>query len=128
MPIAHAAESFVELSSVTEDDFFTELPVVLHATRLQQSIVETPASMTVIDRQMIEASSATTIPELLRYVPGFQLTYRHIDHILIIFIEGWEFFLVIIIKQIKCSQGCSYTCVFLIISLQSNLPDLWYVL
>ncbi|OOY70309.1 hypothetical protein BOW16_04680 [Solemya velum gill symbiont] len=82
LPVVHAAESFAELSSVTEDDFFTELPVVLHATRLQQSIDETPVSMTVIDRQMIEASSATTIPELLRYVPGFQLSYRSGDEAL----------------------------------------------
>ncbi len=75
MPAVKATEDL----KLTEDAFFSELPVVLHATRLKQSIDETPASMTVIDRRMIEASSATTIAELLRYVPGFQLSYRSGD-------------------------------------------------
>lgn len=71
-PIASAiGEEFA-----TEEDFFSKLPVVLHATRLRQAIDATPASVTLMDRAMIEASSATTIPELLRYVPGFQLTMK----------------------------------------------------
>lgn len=79
IPVVHATELFAEASQVTEEAFFADFPVVLHATRLKQSIDETPASMTVIDRQMIDASSATTIAELLRYVPGFQLSYRSGD-------------------------------------------------
>jgi iron complex outermembrane receptor protein len=59
-----------------EELYFAELPVVLHATRLHQAIDEAPVSVTVMDRAMIVASSATTIPELLRYVPGFQLTMK----------------------------------------------------
>lgn len=61
----------------TEGDFYTELPVVLHAARLRQSVNAAPAAVTVIDREMIDASTATTIPELLRYVPGFQLSYKN---------------------------------------------------
>lgn len=59
-----------------EELYFTELPVVLHATRLNQTVEETPASMTIIDREMIEASSATTIQELLRFVPGYQVSHK----------------------------------------------------
>lgn len=53
-----------------EDDLFFEMPVVLSASRLDQPISETPMAVTSIDRQMIEASGARTIPEVLRLVPG----------------------------------------------------------
>ncbi|OOZ35940.1 TonB-dependent receptor plug domain-containing protein, partial [Solemya elarraichensis gill symbiont] len=61
--------------SETEEEFFAEYQVVLNATRLRQPVESAPAAITVIDREMIEASSATTIPELLRYIPGFQVSY-----------------------------------------------------
>lgn len=50
-------------------------PTVLSATRLQQSLFETPAAVTVIDRQMIEQSGMREIPELLRLVPGMVVGY-----------------------------------------------------
>lgn len=56
---------------VTEIDLFADVPVIKTGTRLQQPIMEVPASVTVIDRQMIAASGATQIPHLLRLVPGF---------------------------------------------------------
>ncbi|MFT0211030.1 TonB-dependent receptor [Pseudomonas sp. F1_0610] len=46
---------------------------VLTATRLQQSPTEVPGSLTVLDRELIKASSARTIPEMLRLVPGMQV-------------------------------------------------------
>lgn len=49
---------------------------VLSATRLSQSLFETPASITVIDRQMIEQSGVREIPELLRLVPGMVVGYE----------------------------------------------------
>ncbi len=58
-----------------EDYFFSDLPVVLSATRLAQPLSETPAALTVIDREMIRASGALTIPDLLRLVPGFQVGF-----------------------------------------------------
>ena len=64
-----------DLPVLGEDEFFTPLPSVLTAARLVQPINEAPVAMTVIDRGMIEASSATGIPELLRLAPGFQSTY-----------------------------------------------------
>ncbi|MCC2638103.1 MAG: TonB-dependent receptor plug [Moraxellaceae bacterium] len=50
-------------------------PTVLSATRLQQSLFEAPAAVTVIDRQMIEQSGMREIPELLRLVPGMVVGY-----------------------------------------------------
>jgi iron complex outermembrane receptor protein len=57
-------------SQATEDDLFFEMPVVLSASRLEQPISETPMAVTSIDREIIEASGARTIPEILRLVPG----------------------------------------------------------
>jgi len=54
----------------SERDYLADLPVVLSATRLSQPLSDTPVAMTVIDRAMIEASGARTIPDLLRLVPG----------------------------------------------------------
>ena len=62
-------------ASVSEDFFFADMPVVLSVTRLQQPLWSTPASVTIIDRQMIRASGATNIPDLLRFVPGFQVAF-----------------------------------------------------
>ncbi|OOZ37382.1 TonB-dependent receptor plug domain-containing protein [Solemya velesiana gill symbiont] len=59
--------------NLSEDLFFGEIPVVLTATRIRQPIENLPASITVIDRDMINASGASTIPDLLRLVPGFQI-------------------------------------------------------
>ena len=60
---------------LSEDDFLAELPVVLSATRLSQPLTDAPVAMTVIDRETILASGATTIPDVLRLVPGFQVGY-----------------------------------------------------
>lgn len=53
-----------------------ELPMVLSATRLKQSLFDAPAAVTVIDRQMIEQSGVREIPELLRLVPGMVVGYE----------------------------------------------------
>lgn len=47
-----------------------EVPVVIAATRLQQSLLDAPASVTVIDRALIRASGARELPDILRLVPG----------------------------------------------------------
>ena len=47
-----------------------ELPMVLTPARLQQPQAEVPASVTVIDRELIEASGAREIYQLLQLVPG----------------------------------------------------------
>ena len=58
-----------------EDGLFGDMPVVLSATRLRQSVHDAPISITVIDRELIEASGFTEIPDLMRLVPGFVVDY-----------------------------------------------------
>ncbi|THG84474.1 TonB-dependent receptor [Pseudomonas sp. A-1] len=59
-------------AAAAEDLFVgaADLPEVLTATRLQQSPAEVPGSVTVLDRELIRASGARELPELLRLVPG----------------------------------------------------------
>ncbi|HQV80726.1 MAG TPA: TonB-dependent receptor plug domain-containing protein, partial [Agitococcus sp.] len=59
-----------------------EMPVVLSVTRLKQAVADAPASITIIDRQMISQSGAREIPDLLRLVPGMVVGYEN----------GWDAF------------------------------------
>jgi len=52
-------------------DFFDEAPLILTASRMSKPLFESPASVSVIDRQMIESSGARNIADLFRLVPGF---------------------------------------------------------
>ncbi len=61
---------------LTEEVFFAPMPIVLTGARLAQPLSEAPIAMTVIDRDLIEASSATDVVELLRLVPGFQVARK----------------------------------------------------
>lgn len=56
-----------------EDPFFDEIPIVLTASRLEQSALDAPAAVTVIDREMIVSSGFTEIHDLMRLVPGFMV-------------------------------------------------------
>jgi len=58
-----------------ESIFFTEMPTVVSATRIHQSRLEVPVSVTIIDRAMIEASGFNEVVDLLRLVPGFQVAH-----------------------------------------------------
>ncbi|QHF52208.1 TonB-dependent receptor [Pseudomonas sp. S49] len=61
---------------VLADDLFMDneaLPQVLTATRLKQTPAEVPGSMTVLDSELINASGARDISELLRLVPGMMV-------------------------------------------------------
>ena len=60
------------------DELFVDsqaLPQVVTATRLKQSPAAVPGSMTVLDAELIKASGARDIPELLRLVPGMMIGY-----------------------------------------------------
>ena len=57
------------------DWFEGGIPLVLSATRLKQPINESPVSVSIIDKAMIERIGAQSIPELLRYIPGMQVGY-----------------------------------------------------
>ena len=65
-----------EPSLLSEQEFLAELPVVITASRLAQPQAEAPAAVTVIDRQMIEASGARNLSEVFRLVPGFQVGFE----------------------------------------------------
>ncbi len=70
-----AAQSDVD--QISEHYFFDEVPVVLSATRLSQPLGDIPAAITIIDKEMIRASGAMEIPDLLRLVPGFHVARHH---------------------------------------------------
>jgi len=53
--------------------FLGEVPTVLSANRLATPQLEAPAAITVIDKQLIEASGAKEIADLFRLVPGMQV-------------------------------------------------------
>lgn len=57
-----------------EGIYFSDLPVVASVSRLPQALSEAPGAVTVIDREMIRASGARNLADLLRLVPGFQVT------------------------------------------------------
>lgn len=62
--------------AATEQDIYGNLPVVLSLTRLAQPASRLPGTVTVIDREMIDATGARNIPDLLRLVPGFMVGYK----------------------------------------------------
>ena len=56
----------------TEEDIMGELPTVASASRMTQSISRAPASISIIDKEMIDASGAVNWVDVFRLVPGFQ--------------------------------------------------------
>ncbi|HEY9035978.1 MAG TPA: TonB-dependent receptor [Pseudomonadales bacterium] len=52
------------------------IPEIITATRLRQSQADTPASMTVIDRNFIASSGIRNLPEIFRFVPGMSVASR----------------------------------------------------
>lgn len=56
---------------LSEAEYFSDLPVVLSASRLSQPVNRAPAAVTVITRDMIEASGFRHLVDVLRLVPGF---------------------------------------------------------
>jgi len=49
---------------------FSEIPVVLSPNTLEQSPSKSPLTISIIDKKMIEASGARTVPDALRLIPG----------------------------------------------------------
>jgi iron complex outermembrane receptor protein len=75
-PRSSLALALIVSSPVLADDLFLDsqsLPQVLTATRLKQSPAAVPGSMTVLDSELINASGARDISELLRLVPGMMV-------------------------------------------------------
>ncbi len=63
-----------ELKSVSEKDFLGDMPIVLSVSRLPQRLDETPGSVTILDRRTIRMTGARDVADLLRLVPGFQVS------------------------------------------------------
>lgn len=61
--------------ALSEADFLADLPVVLTVSKMAQPLQDSPASVTIIDQDMIRASGYHDIPDLLRLVPGFSVAY-----------------------------------------------------
>ena len=59
----------ISAASATEDAF-SDMPVVLSDNQLEQSPSRSPVTISSIDRDLIEASGARTIPDALRLIPG----------------------------------------------------------
>lgn len=57
-----------------EELYFSELPIVASVSRLPQRVADAPGAVTVIDRSLIRASGARNFVDLMRLVPGFQVT------------------------------------------------------
>lgn len=62
-----------------EELFFSTLPMVATVSRLPQQLAEAPGSVTVIDRELIRQSGARSVSDLLRLVPGFNVTPMNTD-------------------------------------------------
>lgn len=62
---------------LTEEDYLAAVPVVVTASRLSQPLSEAPSAVTVIDRQMIQASGARNLSEIFRLVPGFLVSFEN---------------------------------------------------
>lgn len=62
-----------------EEVYFADLPVVLSVSRLAQPLAEAPGAVTVIDQELIRASGARQLSDVMRLVPGMQVTPRSRD-------------------------------------------------
>lgn len=63
-----------EFNDVTLNEFDEfSVPVVLTATRIQQHQSDVPASVTILDADLIKRIGAKNLPDILRYVPGMMI-------------------------------------------------------
>ncbi|HUW38718.1 MAG TPA: TonB-dependent receptor [Rhodocyclaceae bacterium] len=58
----------------SEKDYLAEMPIVLSVSRLPQPLDETPGAVTVLDRDTIRRSGARDVTDLMRLVPGFEVS------------------------------------------------------
>ena len=56
-----------------ESDLFIDLPTIKSASRLKQNPHTSPTSVSIINQQMIKASGAQTLTDILALAPGFQV-------------------------------------------------------
>jgi len=59
-------------AAVSEADVLGDIPMVNIVSRFEQPLSRTPASVTILDRALLDASGAQTWADIFRLVPGFQ--------------------------------------------------------
>ncbi len=69
---AGPVSGFGEFEDLPEFDEYS-VPVVLTATRIQQHQADVPASVTILDAELIKQLGVKSLSELLRYVPGMMV-------------------------------------------------------
>ncbi|MEZ5549184.1 MAG: hypothetical protein R3E74_15600 [Pseudomonadales bacterium] len=77
---ANAHKAKPNTINIDQADYLSEIPIVNSATRLNQPIIDVPASISIIDRELIEASGTTEISQLLNLHQGiYPITYQAIN-------------------------------------------------
>lgn len=74
-----AASASLHAENGDENIYFSDLPVVASVSRLPQQLSDAPASVTVLDRELIKATGARDLNEVFRLVPGFQTYPNNTD-------------------------------------------------
>lgn len=69
--ILTATEIGAQDTDSSASDFFDDSPLILTASRMSKPLIESPASVSVISRQMIKSSGARELADIFRLVPGF---------------------------------------------------------
>lgn len=79
LALFNAIPAFADMTQAMDydagSDFFGEAPVVLTVSRMHKPLEESPASVSIIDRQMIRDSGARQIADIFRMAPGFIVGY-----------------------------------------------------
>ncbi|MBI1173871.1 MAG: TonB-dependent receptor plug domain-containing protein [Sideroxydans sp.] len=65
-----------EFKLPSESAYLQDLPIVLSASRMVQPLSDSPNAVTIIDRNMIEASGFRKVQDLLMMVPGMYVGYQ----------------------------------------------------
>src|SRR5918992_550720 len=76
MPPLTPAHPAMHPSASRELLLFMEVPTVVTPVRRPQPLTQAPAAVTVITAEEIRQSGATSLPELLRFVPGLDVFQR----------------------------------------------------
>ena len=58
-------------TSISENDYIGDVPMVLSASRLLQPLADAPSAVTIITRETIHDSGVVDLPDIFRLVPGF---------------------------------------------------------
>lgn len=72
---AYAQQTTLPPEQVSEVDYLQHMPIVLSGSRLSQPLSDSPVAITLIDREMIQASGIRSLAEIFRLVPGFLVGY-----------------------------------------------------